>query len=65
MTDNDYELSDHDMWIELVKLDPDSWDEGTLRAHLEIEGVTGDEQDKLVKLCLDPSECRGCLDDNS
>ena len=56
MTDNDYELSDHDMWIELVKLDPDSWDEGTLRAHLEIEGVTGDEQDKLVKLCLDPSE---------
>jgi hypothetical protein len=45
-------ITDHAMWVEVITADPASWDVGTLRAHLDIEGVTGKAQERLVKVRL-------------
>jgi hypothetical protein len=51
-TIKDRPITDHSLWLEVITADPASWDVGTLRAHLDIEGVTGKAQERLVKVRL-------------
>jgi len=39
----------YDMWVDVISNDLDAWDEGTLRHHLDVEGILGDEQEAIVK----------------
>tara|TARA_B110000971_G_scaffold67340_1_gene69055 strand:+ start:323 stop:520 length:198 start_codon:yes stop_codon:yes gene_type:complete len=50
---DDYEADEdkitYDMWVDVISNDLDAWDEGTLRHHLDVEGILGDEQEAIVK----------------
>jgi hypothetical protein len=50
---DDYEVDKdkitYDMWVDIISHDLDAWDEGTLRHHLDVEGILGDEQEAIVK----------------
>ena len=37
-----------EFWMDIIKNDLDSWDEGTLKANLEIEGVAEDLQKRIL-----------------
>ena len=48
----DRAITDHSLWVEIITADPFSWDVGTIRAHLDIEGVTGKAQERIIKARL-------------
>ena len=41
-------MQDYDYWMDLVKNDLDAWDAGTLKAHLEIEGIAEELQKRIL-----------------
>jgi len=41
-------MQDYDYWMDLIKNDLDAWDAGTLKAHLEIEGVAEELQKRIL-----------------
>jgi hypothetical protein len=45
-------MQDYEYWMDLITNDLDSWDAGTLKAHLDIEGVAEDVQSKILKARL-------------
>lgn len=57
-------MDSYEFWLDIISNDLGSWDVGTLRSHLEIEGITGDEQEKIVKakLSLDELNRQPCRD---
>jgi hypothetical protein len=53
---DDYKIDEdkiiYDMWVDIISQDLDSWDEGTLRHHLDVEGILGNQQEAIVKARL-------------
>ena len=41
-------MQSYEYWIDLIKNDLDSWDTGTLKTHLEIEGVSECLQKRIL-----------------
>jgi len=49
------DMHNYDMWADLILNDPDAWDIGTLTAHLDIEGITGQLRQDIIKVKLNLS----------
>ena len=48
-------MQDYDFWMDIIINDLDSWDIDTLQAHLDIEGISGELQDRIIKARSDLS----------